>query len=202
MDEQNEDRHLDLGCGDKPRNPYQRAMLYGVDIAPPRNRPDLTVCSANLSISPIPFAENHFKSVSAYDFFEHIPRIFPSVEAPGTRFPFIELMNEVWRVLQPNGLLYAMTPAYPHATAFQDPTHVNVLSDRSHLYFTEPTLLGRMYGFTGRFQIVRVMRVSPKFDYEPMEPDWRHRLRLTARALRRQNSHLIWEFRAVKTPAQ
>ena len=25
-------RHLDLGCGTKPRNPYRRTELHGVDI--------------------------------------------------------------------------------------------------------------------------------------------------------------------------
>jgi SAM-dependent methyltransferase len=201
MNKLEEDRHLDLGCGAKPRNPYRRAHLYGVDIAPPSNRTDAVIRGANLSLGPIPFPDDHFASVSAYDFFEHIPRILPSTQEPGTRFPFIELMNEVWRVLKPNGLLYAMTPAYPHPAAFQDPTHVNILSDLSHLYFTEPKLLGRMYGFAGTFQIVRVMRVGPKFDYEPTVPDWRHRLRLKTRAWRGQDSHLIWEFRAIKSPA-
>src|SRR5690606_4836763 len=28
------DRHLDLGCGDSPRNPYGRTTLCGVDICP------------------------------------------------------------------------------------------------------------------------------------------------------------------------
>ncbi|MBK9624661.1 MAG: hypothetical protein IPO38_08895 [Rhodocyclaceae bacterium] len=27
-------RHLDIGCGSTPRNPYQRTEAHGVDIAP------------------------------------------------------------------------------------------------------------------------------------------------------------------------
>jgi hypothetical protein len=30
-------RHLDLGCGPVPRNPYKQDELFGVDIAPTEN---------------------------------------------------------------------------------------------------------------------------------------------------------------------
>lgn len=201
MTPEHQDRHLDLGCGGKPRNPYQRPTLFGVDIAAPPGQSGVEIRAANLSLEPIPFPDAYFASVSAYDFFEHIPRVLPCSQWPGTRFPFIELMNEIWRVLAPDGLLYAMTPAFPHAAAFQDPTHVNILTDLSHQYFTAPAYLGRMYGFNGQFEAVRVLRVRPKFDYEPSSPDWRHRWRIKSRAWRRQDSHLVWEFRAIKPAA-
>jgi SAM-dependent methyltransferase len=193
-------RHLDLGCGGKPRNPYARRDLFGVDIAAPVNQAGIEIRTANLSVGSIPFPDNHFASVSAYDFLEHIPRVLPKVNEAGTRFPFIELMNEIWRVLAPGGVLYAMTPAYPHPAAFQDPTHVNILTDQSHIYFTQPELLGRMYGFFGTFRVVRILRVRPEFEYEPMNPGWRHRRRLERRARRGDASHLVWEFLAEKTP--
>ncbi len=148
-------RHLDLGCGPVPRNPYGRDELCGVDIAP-RLLPGCTVLAGNLSLEPIPFATDHFDSVSAFDFLEHVPRVLPTADGRGTRFPFIELMNEISRVLRPGGLLYAVTPCYPSREAFQDPTHVNIITDRTHLYFSGAEPLGRMYGFTGCFAARRI----------------------------------------------
>jgi SAM-dependent methyltransferase len=110
--------HLDIGCGAKPRNPYNCQHLYGVDIYKSKELPeDITFKTANLFISTIPYQDNLFDSISAYDFLEHVPRILADNKR-GTRLPFIELMDEIWRVLKPNGILYAITPAYPHQDLF------------------------------------------------------------------------------------
>lgn len=192
-------RHLDLGCGSRPRNPYQRDELYGVDIRQATSANGFEVRQANVAVDPIPYAENYFDSVSAYDFLEHVPRILPKGDR--TRFPFVELMDEVWRVLMPGGRFYASTPAYPHPAAFQDPTHVNILTRDSHIYFTQPQLLARMYGFVGDFTVIRVLPAQGgEFEYEPTAiPNFMRRYRLRRRERRRENSHLIWEFEAQKT---
>jgi hypothetical protein len=91
-------RHLDLGCGMVPRNPYRRDEVWGIDISPEAVGSLEAVRFANLSLEKIPFDGDHFDSVSAYDFLEHVPRVLPSASGT-TRFPFVELMNEVWRVL-------------------------------------------------------------------------------------------------------
>ena len=208
------DRHLDLGCGSVPRNPYRRSELCGVDIQL-LELPGIDYRSANLSIEPIPFPDNHFQSVSAFDFIEHVPRILPLVDGSGTRFPFIELMNEVWRVLAPGGLFYAITPAFPDPDAFVDPTHVNIITDESHLYFCGDAPDGRMYGFRGHFEIVRVTRTERGAAYSALadSPLNHGRARLAARALRRwmrwlrgraftpRPPYMLWELRAVKRSA-
>jgi len=147
-------RHLDLGCGKFPRNPYGRAELHGVDLRALSPEPGVEIRHANLVVEPIPYPDSHFASVSAFDFIEHVPRLFPDGKG-GTRLPFIELMNEIWRVLEPGGLLYAVTPAWPHAQAFADPTHVNIIGEETLDYFTGDNPLGRMYGFTGTFERLR-----------------------------------------------
>lgn len=192
-------RHLDIGCGARPRNPYRRDEIHGIDIAP-RGERAFEVRQANLALEPIPYPDDHFDSVSAYDFLEHVPRVLPTADGRGTRFPFIELMNEVWRVLRDGGLFYGYTPAYPHPAVFQDPTHVNILTRESHLYFTRPEFMGRMYGFRGDFEVVRVLPAKAgEFEYEPTEPpDFMRRYRLARRERRRENSHLVWEFKARK----
>jgi SAM-dependent methyltransferase len=189
-------RHLDLGCGGVPRNPYQRDRLYGVDLAVAA--PNEQFKAANLALHPIPFADNFFDSVSAYDFLEHVPRIMPTADGRSTRAPFIELMNEIWRVLQPGGLFYGQTPGYPHQAAFQDPTHVNFITHDTHHYFARPQLTARMYGYIGDFEVLRVVRIKPTSAYHPKVIGIAERTRHYFRERRGACSHLVWEFKACK----
>ena len=115
----------------------------------------MAVRTANLALAPIPWPDGHFGSVSAFDFLEHVPRVLATADGSTTFFPFVKLMHEIWRVLAPAGLFYAITPGFPREEAFRDPTHVNYLSERSHEYFCGESPLGRMYGFAGEFRIVR-----------------------------------------------
>lgn len=141
---------LDLGCGPTPRNPFLAATVCGIDIRPD---PAHNVRRADLAVDPIPHDDASFDYVTAYDFIEHVPRV---LYAPGRRFPFVELMNEVHRVLRPGGAFLSLTPAFPFAPAFQDPTHVNVITeDTFPLYFDARHTHARMYGFRGAFTVVR-----------------------------------------------
>lgn len=205
------DRHLDLGCGAAPRNPYGRAVLSGVDIRPTDGPVEHDHRVANLVLQPIPFDDDSFGSVSAFDFIEHVPRVFPDGQG-GTMFPFVRLMDEVWRVLAPGGRFYALTPAYPHPEAFVDPTHVNIITDGSHAYFCGPSPDGRMYGFRGRFEAVRVQRVERSSAYSAIRGSSANHppLKRAARALRRwlrwlrgkrasaSPPYLLWELEAIK----
>ena len=191
-------KHLDLGCGPVPRNPYRRDELFGVDLSGDAGSGPLR--RANLATQAIPFDDDSFESVSAYDFLEHVPRVLPTPDGQGTRFPFVELMNEIWRVLKPAGLFYAVTPVYPGKAAFQDPTHVNIITVDTHLYFTRPQTMAAMYGFSGDFVARRVQltRPDPNRAYIPPPRSWWERLRLAHRIRRGACGHLIWEFEACK----
>lgn len=191
-------RHLDLGCGTTPRNPYKRQALYGIDISPEVTGRSESIRYANLSIEKIPFEGDFFDSVSAYDFLEHIPRVLYSHETNSTTLPFIDLMNEIWRVLKNRGLFYAMTPAYPHVKAFSDPTHVNIITDKTHTYFTLPQCGARAYGFRGSFRALRVKWIRPKYEYEPQQLNFTQTIRKAVDLVKRRNSHILWEFEAVK----
>lgn len=105
------DKHLDIGCGYKIKNPYNSSNLYGVDIHSNKENLIKNYKKANLILDKIPFPDSFFSSVSAYDFIEHIPRQqFINEEM---QYPFINLMNEIYRVLKPNGLFFASTPRLP-----------------------------------------------------------------------------------------
>ena len=47
-------------------------------------------------------------------------------------------MNEIYRVLKPNGIFYGITPVYPKESVFVDPTHVNFITKNSFKYFVYP----------------------------------------------------------------
>lgn len=205
------DRHLDLGCGSAPRNPYGRSQLCGIDIRRPEGEVRHEHRVANLVVEPIPYPDDSFASVSAFDFIEHLPRVFPDGRG-GTMFPFVRLMDEIWRVLAPGGRLYALTPAYPHPEAFVDPTHVNIITDRSHAYFCGERPDGRMYGFRGRFEVVRVVRTERSSAYGAGAGSGANHppLKRAARTVRRwvrwlrgrrasaAPAYLLWELEAVK----
>ena len=139
---------LDLGCGSRPKNPFNADELFGVDV---RANLEGNIKSADLVVEPIPFPDGFFEYVTAFDFLEHIPRL---VYAPARRNAFIELMNEIYRVLKPGGFFLSSTPAYPHAVAFRDPTHVNFITDETFpLYFDDVNRWASIYGFTGAFGV-------------------------------------------------
>lgn len=209
------DRHLDLGCGKFPRNPYRRGHVSGIDIRPLADSGHFDYRIANLVLQPIPYDDDTFASVSAFDFIEHVPRLLATPDGQGTRFPFVQLMQETWRVLAPGGLLYALTPAFPNAEAFVDPTHVNIITERTHEYFCGANPLARMYGFEGRFDCRRADWVHHADAYSAMagSPENRaprsgfKRMARGARSLSRRlrgksdtehKTYFLWELEAVK----
>lgn len=145
-------KSLDLGCGAKPQNPHCADEVFGVDLL---ENTDVRIRTADLCIEPIPFESEYFDFVTAFDFIEHIPRV---VYVPNRRNSFVELMNEVWRVLKPNGTFLSKTPAYPNPSVFMDPTHVNYITEGTFpLYFGDLQLdspWAIIYGFKGAFHTV------------------------------------------------
>lgn len=143
---------LDLGCGANPRNPFQANIKWGIDI---REDLDHKIKSVDLTIHSIPFEDRTFDYITAFDFIEHVPRI---IYAPDCRFPFIQLMNEIWRTLKEGGHFFSFTPVYPFKAAFNDPTHVNYITEETFDYFNDGIRLGSMYGFTGKFTVLEQYR--------------------------------------------
>lgn len=214
------DVHLDLGCGKRPRNPYNRSRLCGVDIRALSSTLDFEFRAANLSIEPIPYANDTFGSVSAFDFIEHVPRLLVTPDGRDTFFPFVRLMDEIWRVLANGGRLYALTPALPNPEVFVDPTHVNFITDRTHEYFCGDNPLGRMYGFRGSFIVRRAewvrqheafsATVPPPVSCPPPAPTTKRLARNVRDLVRRLRGktppapqperliYFLWELEAVK----
>ena len=107
---------LNLGCG--RGNPLD---CYGLDIME-LDGVDL-VADVN---NGIPLPDNTFSKVIANDFLEHIKQENN-----------IKLMEEIYRVLKPGGVLEFIVPSTDgnNTAAFQDPTHFSFWNQMKFNYF-------------------------------------------------------------------
>ncbi|MFA5370471.1 MAG: methyltransferase domain-containing protein [Sideroxydans sp.] len=196
-------RHLDLGCGTSPRNPYGKPEICGVDVRDDAfillSQAGIVMRKANLIVDKIPFEDDYFSSVSAFDFLEHVPRQICMGSSNEIVYPFIELMNEIWRVLSPGGLFLAVTPVYPSPLAFADPTHVNTITEETHKYFCGESPVGGIYGFHGQFRARLAKKSAPsnfiRMPHNPITSFIRDASRhMSGKGLH----HMVWELEAVK----
>lgn len=190
-----------MGCGPRPKNPYQAAELHGLDIFAGIAELGPHFKQGDLILDPLPYASNSFDSVSAFDVLEHIPRVAVNFSTRQTVFPFIRLMSEIHRVLKPQGLFYALTPCFPAEEAFLDPTHVNIITRNSHLYFCGPEPYAKLYGFEGQFEAVEARRVYPGYCFSAQKPKYFGLKNWHKRWLKNKASHLVWQLQAVKKQA-
>ena len=145
---------MDLGSGRAPRNPLNARRLIGIDIIDlPDSLPGIEYLRTNVGEN-LPLPSSSASVINAFDFLEHLPRIYQSIDGTTTNL-FIHTMNEAHRVLEPNGLFIGVTPAFPRPTAFEDPTLVNPIGLETVNYFAGPShAINLGYGYMGRFGIV------------------------------------------------
>ena len=127
---------IDLGCGT-----HKTEGFIGVDLL----AADGVDVIANLN-GHFPFPDNSVDFLKAHDVIEHLP-------------DRIHTMNEIWRILKPNGIIDISVPSTDGRGAFQDPTHVSFWNINSFMYYCQefPAYLAGCqshYGFTGEFSIV------------------------------------------------
>lgn len=196
--------HIDMGCGYHPRNPFGAERLIGIDIISDdnlKNQEQFQYLEV-LPGSKIPMGDRTVDSISGYDFLEHLGRGNGSINNQ-----FISFMNEAYRVLRPDGILFLVTPAWPSPAAFQDPTHVNFITEETVKYFLGPAAPASEmgYGFEGSFKLVAQFWMGPlsKIFSESLENSRSHILsfilqQLSLKSIRRNISclrkptHLVW----------
>ncbi len=186
--------HLDFGGGGQPRNPFNAKTLMFTDIQTLDTPPSAKFVHMPNS-THIPLESNSIDSISAFDVLEHIPRI---QEINGeTRFPFIEIMNEIHRVLKPGGIFIAVTPGYPSPVAFQDPTHVNIITVDTIKYFDEQNWANSLgYGYQGNFKRIHQSWIYHFGLYDRKELSDVARffilIKVIIKFLIKRRSHILW----------
>ena len=118
-------RILDIGCG-RDKLPgavgLDQMSLPGVDVVSDLNE-------------RLPFEDEEFEIVHSNQVLEHVPNM-------------IGLVEEIHRVLVPNGLMIAHVPYFRSSWAAVDPTHVRNFTLNSLDYFAEGTLAHEGYRFS------------------------------------------------------
>lgn len=86
--------------------------------------------------------------IRAVDFLEHV-------------YDKVAMMNEIYRLLAPGGMLLSETPSTDGRGAFQDPTHVAFWNSNSFWYYTDPNLAKYVPEITAKFQVSRLLNYFP-----------------------------------------
>lgn len=122
---------LDVGCGANPQKGF-----VSMDIRP---LPKVDIVH-NAEVFPWPIPTNSCAVVLMSHLFEHIKPWLT-----------IDFMNEVWRVLEPDGQAWIIVPYAGSHGFHQDPTHCNPCNETTFEYFAprledgRDSLLYRIY---------------------------------------------------------
>lgn len=121
---------LDIACGANKQQGF-----VGIDI---QDLPGVDIVH-DLMQFPWPIPDKSVVRAMSSHFVEHIPKVQIYLGADGlmhTWFPLISFMNEIWRIMKPNGDLAIAAP-HGHSSGFlQDPTHASALNEATWVYFT------------------------------------------------------------------
>ncbi|WP_030719670.1 glycosyltransferase [Streptomyces sp. NRRL F-2580] len=129
---------LDLGAAHRKPPGYLGVDQYardGVDII------------ATLP-APLDLPDNSVGLLRAVDFLEHVPAKVP-------------LINELYRLLAPGGMLLTLTPSSDGRGAYQDPTHVAYYNENSFWYYTDNQYRAFVPEIQARFQNSRLVTYFP-----------------------------------------
>lgn len=127
---------LDIGCGAN-----KQPGFVGMDIRPL----DGVDIVQDLTRFPWPLPDDSVLVAMSSHVVEHIPPV--AIGPDGTWFPFVRFMDEVWRVLRPDGEFAIACPHGYSSGYLQDPTHCNAINEATWAYFDplEPNTGGMLY---------------------------------------------------------
>jgi len=97
-----------------------------LDINPDHN-PDIV---HDLEILPLPFDDNSFNEIHAYEVLEH-------TGTQGDYIFFFAQFSEFWRILKPNGHICATVPAWNSVWAWGDPSHKRIINQETLVFLSQ-----------------------------------------------------------------
>lgn len=120
-------RMKSLQCPDSPDRTFAGYDLVTLDIDPTTS-PDVL---HDLNVLPLPFADDEFDEIHAYEVMEHCGR-------QGDWQFFFAQFAEIWRILKPGGLFCATVPAWDSMWAWADPGHTRVIAEGNLIFLCQP----------------------------------------------------------------
>lgn len=127
---------LDLGCGNKKRH-----GAIGVDFN------DRTAADVihNLNSFPYPFEDSSFDEIYLDNTLEHLDDV-------------MRVMEEVYRICKPGGIVKVIVPYFRSFWAFIDPTHKHFFTVDSFAYFDPEHVICQRYDYTlTRFKVEKIV---------------------------------------------
>lgn len=131
---------LELGSGEKPyfsKNPKDAIVHLDKFKLPHVEK------VWDLEKIPLPFKDNEFDLVIANHTLEHIKNFF-------------HLIDDVWRILKPNGIFIIRAPYFRSHTAFASVEHVNFFSATSFDQYRQNAYYS--YSVKARFEVSKKLR--------------------------------------------
>ena len=126
-------KELLIGCGSRKEkliylNHKDFQNVTTLDINPD-HKPDVLFDLCNL---PLPFDDNTFDEIHAYEVLEH-------TGSQGDYKFFFAQFSDFWRILKPSGILFATVPMANSAWAWGDPSHTRTIQKESLIFLNQPT---------------------------------------------------------------
>tara|TARA_B100000768_G_scaffold180850_1_gene201915 strand:+ start:1238 stop:1780 length:543 start_codon:yes stop_codon:yes gene_type:complete len=127
---------LDLGCGKK-----KRVGSIGVDWS---DRHDADVIH-DLNVFPYPFESSTFDEIYIDNTLEHLDDV-------------IRVMEEIYRICKPGGLVKVIVPYFRSVWACIDPTHKHFFTVNSFAYFDPDHIICQRYDYSpARFKKEKII---------------------------------------------
>ncbi len=129
-------KRLNLGCGRDIRSGWinlDSVKLWGVDVV------------HNIEKLPLPFKDKEFDEILCQDIFEHLE--------------YIPVLQDLHRILKPNGKIKIRVPHFTSRNNFIDPTHKKMFSIKTFEFFIN-NLNVRNYYFDFHFNKMIYSRIK------------------------------------------
>jgi hypothetical protein len=85
----------------------------------------------DLTVLPLPFEDNTFDQIHAYDVLEH------TGQQGDWRF-FFSQWADFWRILKPDGCFFGISPSFSSPWAWGDPGHTRIIGNQCLFFLSQP----------------------------------------------------------------
>ena len=126
-------KELIIGCGNKKdemainlngKTQCENPLTLDID---PDCKPD---CLWDLEDIPLPFPDNEFDEIHAYEVLEH-------TGTQGDYKFFFNQFADFWRILKPNGLFCCSVPNWDGMGAWGDPSHKRIINELTLMFLSQ-----------------------------------------------------------------